>query len=857
MVMIPGAVVKVYRIPSSSQKMPQINPDLKPIYAGVLPNFDNLRGNNFKDLNDHFALTSTGYMFVEEAGEYIIELWSDDGSKLWLHNKLVIDNDGLHEIDKEECTVYLEKGFHPFFLEFFQGKGNKYLSLNWKRPGQDQFEVIPSDNIYHMLAEQPDRNNFSLPMASDCRIPGDRNPLIDVHPAFDLSQARPSHFQPEVGGMDFMSNGDLILCTLDPEGAVYRLSNMQNPDPEKIKVQKIASGLAEPLGLKVVDDQIYILQKQEITHLADTDSDGIIDEYRTLSDEWEVSPDFHEVGVGLEYKDGFFYAALATSTEREIGSAEPQLKDNGKVIQVNQKTGELKLIASGLSTPQGIGIGYNGELFVADNVGDWLSSSKINHIREGAWFGNRSDESHLNRDRLPTPPLVCLPQDEIGNSPSAPSYINIGPYKGQMIHGDVIHGGLKRVFVEEIDGQLQGCVFRFTQGLEAGVNRLKWGPDGSLYIGGIGNPRNVVQPGKKWYGLQKLTYNGQTAFEMLAVRLLSNGVELEFTEPLNANDGWDPLAYEVRQWYYLPSENYGGAKINEQKLKVISATVSADRKKVFLELDNIEEAHVVYVRLNDHFISSTGKSLWTTEAWYTVNKIPKDRKGVRKNVPFTLANNTLTQEEEKEGWKLLFDGKSFEHWRGFKKEGLGKNWIIDDEAIHLNSVKKDGSGWQAEGGGDIITKEEYEDFELKLEWKISACGTSGIMFNVVEADSYTYVWETGPEMQILDNTCHPDARFPTHRAGDLYDLIACRFTTVKPAGTWNKVLIRSKKGQVDFYLNGHHVVRFEMHNEKWNNMVAKSKFKDMPGFGLARKGHISLQDHGDGVWFKNIKIRSI
>lgn len=857
MVMIPGAVVKVYEIPSTTQKMPQINPDLKPIYAGILPNFDNLQSSDFKDLKDYFALTATGYIQVEEAGEYIIEVWSDDGSKLSLHNKLVIDNDGLHGTGKEDCTAYLEKGFHPFFLEFFQGKGGKYLSLNWKRPGQDQFEVIHSDNIYHLLAEQPDLNNFSLPMASTSRIPGDRNPLIDVHPAFDLAQARPSHFKPMVGGMDFMSNGDLIISTWDPEGAVYRLSNMQNPDPEKIKVQKIASGLAEPLGLKVVDDQIYVMQKQEITHLADTDSDGLIDEYRTLADDWEVSANFHEFGFGLEYKDGFLYAALATAIEPGGASTKPQLKDRGKVIQVNLKTGELEFIASGLRTPNGIGIGYNGELFVADNEGDWLPSSKINHIREGAWFGSKSVEPELVQDRIPTPPLVWLPQDEIGNSPSTPSYIDVGPYKGQMIHGDVTHGGVKRVFVEEIEGQLQGCVFRFTQGLEAGVNRLKWGPDGSLYIGGIGNPGNWGQPGKKWYGLQKLTYNGKTAFEMLAVRLLSNGVELEFTEPLNAIDGWDPLAYEVRQWYYLPSEEYGGPKMNEQKLKVISATVSADRKKVFLEVDNIKEGHVVYVRLDDHFISSTGKSLWTTEAWYTVNKIPKDRKGVRKDVPVTLATNTLTQEEEKEGWKLLFDGKSLEHWRNFKKESIGKSWIIADEAIHLNSVKKDGSGWQAEDGGDIITKEEYEDFELKLEWKISACGNSGIMFNVVESDSYNYVWETGPEMQILDNTCHPDTRFPTHRAGDLYDMIACRFTTVKPAGEWNKVMIRSKKGQVDFYLNGHHVVGFEMHNEKWKNMIAKSKFKDMPGFGMARKGHISLQDHGDKVWFRNIKIRRI
>ena len=857
MVMIPGAVVKVYNIPPTTKKMPVFAPTEKAIHAGILPNFDNLQGSDFKDLKEFFAITASGYLLVEEAGDYILEIWSDDGSKLSLHNKLVIDNDGLHGTGQEECSAYLEKGLHPFFLEYFQGRGGKYLSFNWKRPGQKKFEVIPSDNIYHLLADQPDLNNFSLPMSATSRIPGDKNPLVDVHPAFDLAQARPSDFEPMVGGMDFMSNGDLIVSTWDPGGSVYRLTNMNSADPEKIKVTKIASGLAEPLGLKVVDDQIYVMQKQEMTHLVDSDGDGIIDEYRTLADDWDVSANFHEFGFGLGYKDGFLYAALATAIEPGGASTKPQIKDRGKVIQVNVKTGELRFIATGLRTPNGIGVGYNGELFVADNEGDWLPSSKIVHVQEGAWFGSKSVEPEKYEGRTPPPPMVWLPQDEIGNSPSTPSYINVGPYKGQMIHGEVTHGGVKRVFVEEIDGQLQGCVFRFIQGLEAGINRLVWGPDGSLYVGGIGNPGNWGQPGKKWYGLQKLTFNGKSAFEMLAVRVLTNGVELEFTDALGPNDGWDPKAYEVRQWYYLPTEEYGGPKLNEQKLKVLSSTVSDDRKKVFLEIEGMKEGHVLYVRMDDHFISANGQSLWTTEAWYTVNRIPKDKKGLKKTPPFFMANNTLTPAEQKEGWKLLFDGKSLEHWRNFKKQSLGKSWIIKDDAIHLNSIKKDGSGWQAEDGGDIITKEEYEDFEFKMEWKISACGNSGIMFNVVESDKYNYVWETGPEMQILDNTCHPDTRFPTHRAGDLYDMIACRFTTVKPAGEWNKVMIRSKDGKVDFFLNGHQVVGFEMHTAEWKKMIANSKFKDMPGFGMSKKGHISLQDHGDKVWFRNIKVRKI
>ena len=162
--------------------------------------------------------------------------------------------------------------------------------------------------------------------------------------------------------------------------------------------------------------------------------------------------------------------------------------------------------------------------------------------------------------------------------------------------------------------------------------------------------------------------------------------------------------------------------------------------------------------------------------------------------------------------------------------------------------------WSAKDGGDIITKNEYDNFELRLEWRIGACGNSGIMFNVVEDEKYHSVWLTGPEMQVLDDTCHPDTKYPTHRSADLYDMIECKYVVVRPAGEWNKVRLISNNGKVEHWLNGRKVVEYEMHTDQWRAMVANSKFKDMPDFGLSKKGHISLQDHNDKVWFKNIKI---
>jgi cytochrome c len=213
--------------------------------------------------------------------------------------------------------------------------------------------------------------------------------------------------------------------------------------------------------------------------------------------------------------------------------------------------------------------------------------------------------------------------------------------------------------------------------------------------------------------------------------------------------------------------------------------------------------------------------------------------------------------EKNVGWELLFDGKSTKGWRNFGKETIGSSWKVSNGVLYLNSSKKPDGGWQAADGGDIITEQEYENFEFSYDWKISNCGNSGIMYNVVESSEYQYPYQTGPEMQILDDVCHPDTKYPTHRAGDLYDMIETKYVTVNPAGEWNTAKIISNNGQVEFWLNGYKVVDFEMHNDAWNEMVKNSKFKDMPAFGKARKGHIALQDHGDPIFFKNLKIRRL
>lgn len=224
----------------------------------------------------------------------------------------------------------------------------------------------------------------------------------------------------------------------------------------------------------------------------------------------------------------------------------------------------------------------------------------------------------------------------------------------------------------------------------------------------------------------------------------------------------------------------------------------------------------------------------------------------------TMSNqqNTLTNKEKNDGWKLLFDGKSTDGWHSYGKQNASNEWKVEDGTIHLDAATKNAER------GDLVTNEEYENFDLKVDWKISKEGNSGVIFYVHENPAkYQETYETGIEMQILDNGTptragQPDGKYYTHRAGDLYDLMASKEVD-NPQGEWNRIEIKSLNGKLDFYMNGAHTLSTNLWDDNWQKMVAISKFKDMRGFGTFKKGKISLQDHGDDVWFRNIRIKRL
>src|SRR5690606_28137088 len=292
----------------------------------------------------------------------------------------------------------------------------------------------------------------------------------------------------------------------------------------------------------------------------------------------------------------------------------------------------------------------------------WVPVSKLVQVDEGDFFGSRAVEGEAVAHLPVDPPTVWLPQGEIGNSPSQPTFFPPGtPYAGQLLHGDVTHGGLKRTFVEVVDGVPQGAVFRFTQGLEAGVNRIAWGPGPggapALYIGGIGSTGNWGQEGKLRYGLQRLAFNGAPTFEMLAVRARQNGLEIEFTQPLAEGVGHRADEYDVTTYRYEPTAQYGGPKVDEHDLIVDSVSISDDRRRVFLEIEGLQPGYVVHLRVPAGLYADGVGSIWSTEAWYTMNRLPARRGEPGPRVVHT-PHNALSAEERAEGWRLLFDGSS-------------------------------------------------------------------------------------------------------------------------------------------------------------------------------------------------------
>jgi hypothetical protein len=214
--------------------------------------------------------------------------------------------------------------------------------------------------------------------------------------------------------------------------------------------------------------------------------------------------------------------------------------------------------------------------------------------------------------------------------------------------------------------------------------------------------------------------------------------------------------------------------------------------------------------------------------------------------------NALTDDEKAAGWQLLFDGRTTAGWRGYRSEGMPASWTVENGSLLSRRQ-------QGKSAGDIVTLNTYDDFELSLQWKMTAGGNSGVIYRANEAcDS---VWESGPEFQILDNKGHLDGLNPLASAGACYAVFAPAKDVTRPLGQWNDARIVARGKHVEHWLNGEKLLEYDVGSETWRAHVKTSKFYltayGKGNWGLAPKGHIALQDYGGAIEFRSIKLRPL
>ncbi|MBD8062644.1 DUF1080 domain-containing protein, partial [Actinomycetaceae bacterium Sa1BUA1] len=648
----PGVTLRTFQLASDPGGVCTLRSATTPNVDKLMPTIDWSTDADF-GASDNFITHALATLTVPTDGEYGFRVTNDDGALVYLDDQLILENDGPQDSTSVEATVSLTAGTHDLRIEHYEGGFGQRLTFSWKTPGSTQWEVVPTS----ALSTEAGVVRVTAPGVKFCEgatdTPGDGLRLFDVNPNYELVDLRPEGFAPAVSALDFTEDGELVVVTAgqvspggwqpDPyTGQVYLMDGVQDADgPEDVSYRLVHDGLFNPMGVDVIGDSIFVSERDGLTELVpdpeseDPENPTYVRNPEYTDDEGEVTgkfatwPDggnFHEFAFGLVHDEENFYVNLSVAINNGGASTNPQPAQNrGTTISIDRESGEVDFIAGGLRTPNGIGWGGTDgdDLFAMDNQGDWLPSSKLVHIKEGRFFNHYTNPAGPFDDQPVSPPAVWVPQNEIGNSPSAPFQLTDGPFAGQMLFGDVTYGGLQRAFLEEVDGEYQGAVFRHTAGLEAGVNRTIVGPDGSIYVGGIGEGGNWGESGKLRYGLQKLEVVGDDTFDIKEVRVVDGGFELEYTQPLS-EETVDGLAeaYDVNQWRYVPTPSYGGPKVGEESLLVTGADLSEDGTTVTLAIDGLKPGHVVHFRSPRPFTDANGDELWSTEAWYTLNSLP-------------------------------------------------------------------------------------------------------------------------------------------------------------------------------------------------------------------------------------------
>ena len=431
-----------------------------------------------------------------------------------------------------------------------------------------------------------------------------------------------------VGGMDFLPNGDLAICTW--AGEVWIVEGAQGA-PAAAKYRRFARGLAEPMGLAVRDGKIYVGTKQALYRLTDTDGNGEADLFECLNQSWGYTGSYNAFVYGPVFdKAGNFILANAGHSGRWDA---PYM---GWGIRISPDGAKLDAICSGFREPNGIGtFGPDRDVFVSENQGQWMAACKLNHVTPGKFYGHPSawpsKQEEYGKHTHFDPPAVWFPY-KLARSTTGIVEITddrFGPFKGQLMVGDFQNAIVTRVQLEKVNGEYQGAVWPFLKQFQSGVNRLAYGPDGKLYVGGCQAPRSWTAVAPLPYALERVSYTGKLPFEVKEVHALRDGFELTFTQPVEEKAAANPDSYDVTQYGFKYHAKYGSPELDHDGkenaatlIKVAGASVSPDKLKVRLKLEGWKTGYVTMVRSLD-VRNTAGQALVNDTFWYTLNQLPK------------------------------------------------------------------------------------------------------------------------------------------------------------------------------------------------------------------------------------------
>ena len=743
-----------------------------------------------------------GYLRIDEPGVYQFVTGAPASKAMHIGGETIMR-------DGEGNTVRLDRGWQPFWMEaVFNGPTDeRQMTLRYRREGEADYAAIPADR----LRTDADPTRVVSPGYKRIvgqRRPGDRTWLAGVHPGYDLFTLHTSgddSFVPMVGGTAFLPDGRLVVGTFDPlqrsntalpdieskePDKLYALTNVTGDDASKIEVTTVADGLYEPAGVTVYDGQLYVSQRKAITRLTDTDGDGFFETHTDVGRGWQ-GWNYHEFTFSLLGLNGKLYAALSTPMapppwEGMRENSAPGGPFRGTLVEVDLKDDSVRYVAGGFRTPNGLGVGPDGSIYYADNQGTWFPASTFTRVVPGHFYGHYNNDNFVEEikewqpnggspsmysDQPRTPATLLLPHGEVANSPTQSLLIPDGPYAGQMLLGELTAGGIRRAFLEEVNGQMQGAIFRFTQGLEVGVNRLAWGPDGGLYIGGIGAGGNWNWRGTQ-AGLQRLKANGKEVFEMKAVRALPDGFEIEYTKPADREFLANRENFELRQWTYQPTEKYGGPKVDEHVLEVTAAEPNEDGTRVRLTVLGAKPGYVVHIVADTP--SAEGERIWSTEAWYTLNSKPVA--GAPAEVTLdgnaTPAGSIGVGAVAPEGAVQLLGSGHLAHWlRGDQDHRDAPN-LTQFEVAALDPAVA-----ASPETGELRSRASFGDARYHVEWN-SPPGGEGQM----AGNSGVYL-QRRYELQIL-NTPADKEELARNEAGAIYNVKPADVNASLGAGAW-------------------------------------------------------------------------